>query len=113
MQFNKLTLISGCSRVEITPMRGENVCMQPTEPEISVKVFISYSHEDKELHERLDNHLSTLKRSGEITIWRDQQILPGNNWSSQIKTRLKEADVILLLVSASFLASQYCWEEEV
>src|SRR5579859_3891784 len=87
--------------------------MSPIEPGICVRVFIGYSHADRKLRKKLEEHLGVLKHSREIVIWQDQEILPGDNWDDQIKTRLKEADVILLLVSASFFASQYCWEEEV
>ena len=87
--------------------------MEPVEPVSSVKVFISYAHEDQELHEKLVKHLNPLKHSGKLTIWQDQEILPGTNWDDQIKTRLKEANMILLLISSDFLDSKYCWEEEV
>ncbi len=87
--------------------------MQPTEPEISVKVFISYAHADQELRKKLEDHLSPLLYSGEITIWQDQEIPAGANWEDQINAHLSSADLILLLVSASFIASKYCWNKEV
>ena len=87
--------------------------MLPTEPQISVKVFISYAHADQELRKKLEDHLSPLKYSGKITIWQDQEIPAGANWEDQINTHLNEADLILLLVSSSFIASKYCWNKEV
>ena len=87
--------------------------MPPAEPQISVKVFISYSHADHELRNKLEEHLSPLKYTGKITIWQDQEIPPGTNWEDQINTHLNEADLILLLISASFIASKYCWNKEV
>lgn len=87
--------------------------MLPIEPYTSIKVFISYSHADQEMCKRLEEHLSSLKYSGKVTIWKDQKIAAGANWEDQISTHLNEADVILLLVSASFIASQYCWNKEV
>jgi tetratricopeptide (TPR) repeat protein len=86
--------------------------MLPTEPEICIKVFICYSHDDQELRNRLEQHLSALIYSGKITIWQDQKILPGANWEDQINAHLGEADLILLLISASFISSQYCWNKE-
>jgi ABC-type branched-subunit amino acid transport system substrate-binding protein len=87
---------------------------EATEKEqMPVKVFISYAHEDQELHKKLRKHLSLLERSGQITIWQDQEILAGEDWENQIDLRLNEADLILLLVSASFIASNYCWNKEV
>jgi hypothetical protein len=80
---------------------------------MSVKVFISYARVDQELHEQLRKHLSPLERLEKITIWHDQEILPGEDWRNQINTHLNEADLILLLVSANFIASNYCWNQEV
>ena len=87
--------------------------MPSAESKISVKVFISYAHADQELHKKLQEHLSSLVYSGDITIWQDQEIPAGANWEEQINTHLNEADMILLLVSASFIASKYCWNKEV
>src|SRR5579859_5610212 len=87
--------------------------MQFIESEKSVKVFISYSHEDQGLREKLVEHLSSLTNTGKITIWQDQEIPAGANWEDQIDTHLNKADLILLLVSASFIASNYCWNKEV
>lgn len=84
-----------------------------TEPEITIKVFISYAHVDQELRKKLEDHLSPLKRAGKITIWQDQEIPPGANWEENIHTNINQADLILLLVSASFIASNYCWNQEV
>ncbi len=87
--------------------------MQPIEPVGSVKVFISYAHADQELCKQLQDHLSPLIRSGRMTIWQDQEIPAGEDWENHINTRLNDADLILLLVSASFIASNYCWNKEV
>ncbi len=87
--------------------------MQPTESMTSLKVFISYAHEDLELHKKLLKHLVSLERSGEITIWQDQEIPAGANWEDQIDMHLNQAGLILLLVSADFIASKYCWSKEV
>lgn len=76
------------------------------------RVFISYAREDQQLHEKLVKYLIPLKNSGKIAIWHDQEILPGTEWGELIKTSLFEADIILLLVSADFLASDYCYGVE-
>lgn len=87
--------------------------MSSLELKIRIKVFISYAHEDRDLRKKLEDHLSSLKHSGEISIWQDQEIPLGANWKDQINTHLDEAHLILLLVSSSFLASDYCWNKEV
>jgi len=72
------------------------------------RVFISYSHRDEELRERLEVHLAPLKNKGTIKVWHDRFMLPGDQLNDQTLSQLCSADVILLLVSADFLASDYC-----
>ncbi|UKO99394.1 SUMF1/EgtB/PvdO family nonheme iron enzyme [Nostoc sp. UHCC 0870] len=76
--------------------------------EVSPKIFISYSHEDEPLKNELIKHLSILKRQGVISIWQDRKISPGTEWDKEIKDNLQTADIILLLVSPDFIASEYC-----
>jgi len=78
-----------------------------------VKLFISYSHKDKILKESLENHLSVLKRNNIIESWSDKEIMPGQDRNKAIDENLKSADIIILLVSSDFLASDYCFDNEV
>ncbi|SFX01187.1 toll/interleukin-1 receptor domain-containing protein [Marinospirillum alkaliphilum] len=75
---------------------------------MTVKVFISYSHKDEEFKNSLTEHLSGLLRSGVISEWNDRKIVPGTNWSNEISENLKDSDLILFLISSSFLSSDYC-----
>jgi tetratricopeptide (TPR) repeat protein len=77
-----------------------------------LEVFISYAHEDEKLREALGKHLSLLKRRGVITDWHDRLIGPGQEWKDQIDTHLEKAQIILLLISADFMASDYCYDNE-
>ncbi|MFN0088028.1 MAG: toll/interleukin-1 receptor domain-containing protein [Blastocatellia bacterium] len=77
-----------------------------------VQVFFSYSHKDEELRDALNAHLSILKRQKVISAWHDRQIPPGAEWAAEIDARIDQAGIILLLVSADFLASDYCHEIE-
>lgn len=72
-----------------------------------MKVFISYAREDKTLRDDLDDHLANLKQQGIIETWHDGEILAGQAWGPAILEQLETADVILLLISAKFLASEY------
>lgn len=78
-----------------------------------IRVFNSYAHEDEAQRDRLEKHLTILKRQKVIQTWHDRKILPGQNWADQIDQNLEEADIILLLISADFIASDYCYEIEV
>jgi CheY-like chemotaxis protein len=83
----------------------------PTIKQISV--FCSYSHRDAKLKDRLEEHLAPLKRSGMVSIWHDRKIGAGKEWMGEIDAHLGTSDIVLLLVSASFMASDYCNDVEV
>jgi hypothetical protein len=76
------------------------------------RVFYSYSHHDIRMLERLRTHMAMLRREGLITEWYDRDIEAGSKWRDEIDRELEAADLILLLVSADFLASEFCYEDE-
>ncbi|WP_437689127.1 SIR2 family protein [Sorangium sp. So ce176] len=71
-----------------------------------VRVFFSYASRDEELLSRLEAHMSPLKREGLIAPWHSGKIGAGEDLERAIGEQLESADLILLLVSASFLASE-------
>jgi tetratricopeptide (TPR) repeat protein len=77
-----------------------------------LKVFISYSHQDEKMKERLDTFLATLKREGKVETWSDRRISPGGKLDNTIATELELADIILLLISQDFIQSEYIWKIE-
>ena len=77
-----------------------------------VRVFISYTHADEAHRQRLEVHLAPLRREGLIDAWHDRLIAPGSDWEAAIDRNLSEADIVLLLVSADFVASDYCFKKE-
>lgn len=77
-----------------------------------LRLFISYSHADEKLRARLDAHLAALRNEGRISTWHDRRVAPGTEWERQIHAELDSADVVLLLISADFLASKYCYDVE-
>lgn len=83
----------------------------PQQPQ-AIRVFYSYSHKDEAFREELETHLSLLRRQGVIDAWQDRKITAGQEWAGEIDHNLKTAHVILLLVSADFLASDYCYDIE-
>ncbi|MDO8349772.1 MAG: toll/interleukin-1 receptor domain-containing protein [Gallionella sp.] len=76
------------------------------------KVFISYSHKDELYKDALIEHLSMLKRNHVIDEWHDRKIITGQDWSKEISDNLEQSELILVLVSPSFLASDYCFDIE-
>lgn len=76
-------------------------------------IFFSYSHKDEFLRDELETHLKLLQRQSVISTWHDRKIFAGTEWDREIDNRIERAHIILLLISADFLASDYCWDKEV
>jgi hypothetical protein len=81
-------------------------------PGKGIQVFCSYSHKDEKLRDQLEVHLVSLRRQGLISLWHDRKIRAGEEWKGQIDSYLEAAQIILLLISADFLASDYCYDVE-
>jgi len=77
-----------------------------------MKVFISYSHEDKDYFKNFVKFLSNMQRQGEVSAWSDQDITGGDGWRNKINDNLECADVIVLLISQDFVHSDYCYDVE-
>jgi hypothetical protein len=75
-------------------------------------VFFSYSHADEALRDQLEKQLSLLKRQGIIEVWHDRRIGAGQDFGKEIDHHVETDDIILLLVSADFLDSDYCYNKE-
>jgi hypothetical protein len=74
-------------------------------------VFISYAHEDSEFVDEMRPHLKILEKRG-IVCWNDTKLKSGEKWDARIKEEMSKAKVIVFLVSASFLASDYISRDE-
>jgi TIR domain len=90
---------SSATRDSVRPLAGRSV-------------FVSYSHKDELYREKLRISLSQLQRENLITVWHDRKILPGQEWEREIDRNLENAEIVLLLVSPDFLASEYCTGRE-
>ena len=77
-----------------------------------LEVFYSYAHEDKDLRDELEKHLKLLQRNGLIANWHDRRIGVGAEWRDEIDAHVRSASIILLLISADFVASDYCYGVE-
>jgi tetratricopeptide (TPR) repeat protein len=75
-------------------------------------VFISYAHKDRKLRDELAVHLGNLRHQQVISDWFDGDIIPGTAWEQEILEHLRTAKIILLLISAHFMASSFCWDIE-
>jgi hypothetical protein len=70
-------------------------------------IFISYSHKDEKLKDQLLSHLDVLQRAGLIELWSDDRIGAGADWETEINQAISRARVAILLISASFLTSDF------
>lgn len=75
-------------------------------------LFFSYSHKDEALRDQLETQLAMLRRQGVIQTWHDRRIVTGEELDHAVSAHIEADDVILLLVSPDFLASDYCYEIE-
>ena len=76
------------------------------------ELFYSYAHEDERHLNQLQKHLNVLVTDRLMSHWYDRDIPPGDEWDRKIDERIRSADIILLIVSPSFLASEYIREKE-
>jgi hypothetical protein len=77
-----------------------------------VKLFYSFSDKDERLREALERHLASLKWQGILADWHHRRIDAGQEWQREVDSHLLAADVVLLLISADFIASEYCYGVE-
>lgn len=73
------------------------------------RAFISYSHADDALRAEFNKHLSLLRRQGLLELWSDHRIPAGGEFDKQISAELEAADIVILLISPDFMASDYCY----
>ena len=86
-------------------------CCDPAEPG-EMCLFYSYARKDEHLRDELEMHLKILGRQNLIRPWHDRCLIPGDDWAGEIDQNLKQADIILLLVSPDFIASDGCYIHE-
>jgi hypothetical protein len=78
----------------------------------SLDLLFSYSHADRKLRDKLEKHLSLLKRQGIIGTWYDGKLVAGQDFDKGIAAKLETCDIVLLLVSDDYTGSYYCYEKE-
>lgn len=77
-----------------------------------VRIFVSYAREDDQYRHRLRTHLSSLSRAPDVEIFDDKSIAPGEDWERELLGRLEVADVVVVLRSADFVNSEFCYTVE-
>jgi hypothetical protein len=80
--------------------------------ETSPRAFITYSHADAGVLDRLKIHLKPIVKKYKFLIWDDRQLRAGDKWRQKIEENIAESDVIIVLLSADFLASDFVMDYE-
>ena len=75
-------------------------------------MFLSYAHEDADKAAALRNHLAPLCLENVLVPWYDGDLVAGQDWNSEVMTRLESSHLIVVLISADFLASEYAYKKE-
>jgi hypothetical protein len=78
---------------------------------VPFSIFITYAQEDDESRDRIERHLSLLKREEDVVFWYSQKTDAGAEKLQERNRQLKQARVILLLISPDFVSSERCYEE--
>lgn len=75
-------------------------------------IYICYAREDEPFANKLQSHLRLLENERLVNLWRTRSIMPDIHYREEFDTNLEEAQIILLLVSPDFIASDYCYSSE-
>jgi tetratricopeptide (TPR) repeat protein len=90
----------------------EYVMLVETSHARTIHIFHSYAQEDLRFFKQLEKQLSVLKQQRLIDHWHRYALNAGDNVRHVIKERLQQSDIILLLISPDFIASEDCIDFE-
>lgn len=77
------------------------------------KIFISYAHADEKWLDALKIHLKGLQHIvGGFDFWDDKRLRTGDKWNEEIEKALQSAGAAILIISPSFLASDFITNDE-
>lgn len=82
------------------------------ETNASASAVYLYAHDDDDFRKDLEKHLASLAHAGVIEVWSDREINAGVEWAATISEKLDAADIIVLLISPAFLASEFIHQKE-
>ena len=106
--LRRVSSSAGQVSAALPPVRVSNLVTTRT----PVEVFLSCVPADDELCSEFERHLTPLKRHGLIRTWSSRGVEAGEDWRTVARDRLQNAHLIVLLVSADYFASDYCWHDE-
>lgn len=78
----------------------------------SIRIFVSYSHLDRDWFAKLQPLLKFRQQPSIAYVWHDQELKAGDRWVAEIKAELEQMDIFLCLVSYYLLASDFICDVE-
>jgi hypothetical protein len=78
-----------------------------------MKGFISYAHTDHPAFREFRTHIRAIERAFLTEFWADTRIHPGAYWNKSIAKAIDDSDIIILLISPGFIASDYIYDHEI
>ncbi|MFN4256062.1 MAG: toll/interleukin-1 receptor domain-containing protein [Saprospiraceae bacterium] len=90
----------------------EEPAMRDEVEQLPVRACVIFAEEDLGYLRELQSALAVLKRLNKLDVWDKTYIRAGEEWQKVIFQQLDECDIVLCLVSADFVASDFCWKEE-
>lgn len=77
-----------------------------------IRIFIAYSSKDLVFKEEIRKRLRPLQRAGKVDVWDNYNIEAGKDWDAEVREKLANADLVLLLLSPDALDSEYFYKVE-
>lgn len=98
---------------KLLPAEARAIDRAPETAPPSVRLFVSYAHEDERQLKRLDAMLGVLEQYHGLTAWLDQRLIAGSEWDAEIRRRLDEMDIFLFIASQTSLVRPYIKDPEI
>ncbi len=97
---------------KLLPAEARAIDRAPETAPATVRVFVSYAHDDERQLKRLDAILDVLEQQHGLTSWLDTRLIAGAEWDEEIRRRLEEMDIFLFIASAASLVRPYIRDPE-
>lgn len=77
-----------------------------------IKIFIAYAYADRNMVKEVEKDLKAMKRHTKIS-WSGIDVDAGEDLQEENQKNLNAAHIILLMISRDFLASDYCYDQQI
>ncbi len=76
-----------------------------------IDAYICYASSEKRHAGMLADTLAAIETAGALTLHWDRDATAGSRFTDAVRDRLDEADVVVLLISKTFLRSNFCQDQ--